>query len=219
MTILRRRCVDTTRIARGAKVCGRVAAVASICVFCGSNPGVDPALGEAAVELGETLGRGGHRLVYGGGRVGLMGMVADSTLAAGGEVVGFIPEALAAREVAHTGLTELVVTDSMHARKQAMSDRSDGVIALPGGYGTLDEVMEILTWNQIGIIAKPVAFLNVGGYFDSLIRFFDESVEAGLIMPTHREMAQLAETVDEALAIAVGPAPSSPSKWTDPTVR
>jgi uncharacterized protein (TIGR00730 family) len=193
--------------------------VASICVFCGSNPGLDPAVGDAAAELGEQLGRGGHQLVYGGGRVGLMGTVADATLAGGGTVVGVIPQALADREVAHTGLTELQVTDSMHARKQTMSDRSDGVITLPGGYGTLDEVMEILTWNQIGIIAKPVAFLNVGGYFDSLFRFFDEAVQAGLITPAHRGMAQLAATVDEALAIATGPAPSSPSKWTDPTVR
>jgi hypothetical protein len=193
--------------------------VASICVFCGSNPGVDPAVGEAAVELGEQLGRGGHQLVYGGGRVGLMGMIADATLAAGGAVVGFIPKALADREVAHTGLSELHVTDSMHTRKQAMSDRSDGVITLPGGYGTLDEVLEILTWNQIGIIAKPVAFVNVGGYFESLFRFFDEAVDGGLIKPAHREMAQLASTVDEALAIATGPATSSPSKWTDPTVR
>jgi hypothetical protein len=193
--------------------------VASICVFCGSNPGVDPAVGEAAVELGEQLGRGGHQLVYGGGRVGLMGMIADATLAAGGAVVGFIPKALADREVAHTGLSELHVTDSMHTRKQAMSDRSDGVITLPGGYGTLDEVLEILTWNQIGIIAKPVAFVNVGGYFESLFRFFDEAVDGGLIKPAHREMAQLASTVGEALAIATGPATSSPSKWTDPTVR
>lgn len=193
--------------------------MASICVFCGSNPGTDPAVGESAVALGESLGRGGHRLVYGGGRVGLMGTIADATLAAGGEVTGFIPEALAGREVAHTGLTALIVTETMHTRKQAMSDASDGVITLPGGYGTLDEVMEVLTWNQIGIIAKPVAFLNVGGYFDSLFRFFDEAVESGLIKPAHRAMAQLAATVDEALAIATGPAPSSPSKWTDPTVR
>lgn len=188
-------------------------------MFCGSNTGVDPSIGGAAVELGGKLGRDGHELVYGGGRVGLMGMVADATLAAGGAVVGFIPRALADREVAHDGLTELVVTDTMHTRKQSMSDRSDGVIALPGGYGTLDEVLEILTWNQIGIIAKPVAFLSVGGYFDSLFRFFDEATAAGLMKPAHREMARLAATVDEALDIATGPAPTSPSKWTDPTVR
>jgi uncharacterized protein (TIGR00730 family) len=193
--------------------------VASICVFCGANPGSDPAVRDVAAELGQAIGAGGHRLVYGGGRVGLMGTVAGAALDAGGEVLGVIPKALADREVAHTGLTELVVTETMHTRKQAMCDASDGVITLPGGYGTLDEVMEILTWNQIGTIAKPVAFLDVNGYFESLFRFFDECVDAGLIMPAHRAMAQRAGTVDDALAIATSPAPVSPSKWTDPSVR
>ena len=188
-------------------------------MFCGANPGNDPAIIETASDLGRSIAEHGHRLVYGGGRVGLMGTVADAALAAGGEVVGFIPQALFEREVGHTGLTELIVTDSMHTRKQAMCDRSDGMIALPGGYGTLDEVIEILTWNQIGTIAKPVAFLDVNGYFDSLFRFFDECVDAGLIMPAHRVMAQRASTVAEAMAIATAPAPSSPSKWTDPSVR
>ncbi len=193
--------------------------MASICVFCGSNPGNDPAIAEVATELGTAIGAGGHQLVYGGGRVGLMGTVADATLAAGGEVVGVIPQALADREVAHTGLTELVVTDTMHSRKQAMCDRSDGVVTLPGGYGTLDEVMEILTWNQIGIVAKPVAFLDVGGYFERLFQFFDEAVAAGLIRDAHRVMAQRAETVADAIEIVRAPAPESPSKWTDPSVR
>ena len=188
-------------------------------MFCGANPGNDPAVGEIATALGRAIGAAGHRLVYGGGRVGLMGTVAGAALEAGGEVLGFIPKALADREVAHTGLTELVVTDTMHTRKQAMCDASDGVITLPGGYGTLDEVMEILTWNQIGTIAKPVAFLDVNGYFESLFRFFDECVDAGLIMPAHRAMAQRASSVDEAVAIATSPAPVSPSKWTDPSVR
>lgn len=193
--------------------------MASICVFCGSNPGNDPTIAEVATELGTAIGAGGHQLVYGGGRVGLMGTVADAVLAAGGEVVGVIPQALADREVAHTGLTELLVTDTMHTRKQAMCDEADGMIALPGGYGTLDEVIEILTWNQIGTIAKPVVFLEVNGYFDSLFRFFDECVGAGLIKPEHRGMAQRASSVAEALAIATGPAPPSPGKWTDPSVR
>jgi uncharacterized protein (TIGR00730 family) len=193
--------------------------VASICVFCGANPGNDAMVGEAATALGRAIASGGHRLVYGGGRVGLMGSIAGAALDAGGEVLGIIPKALADREVAHTGLTQLVVTETMHTRKQAMCDASDGVITLPGGYGTLDEVMEILTWNQIGTIAKPVAFLDVNGYFDSLFRFFDECVDAGLIMPAHRAMAQRASSVEEALAIATSPAPPSPSKWTDPSVR
>jgi len=191
----------------------------AICVFCGANPGTDPALAAAAERLGAGLARAGHAVVYGGGRVGLMGVVADAALRAGGDVIGFIPEALTGREIEHTGVTELVVTDTMHTRKAAMADRSHGFIALPGGFGTLDEVIEILTWNQIGIIAKPVAFLDIGGYYESLFRFFDDAVEAGLIKPEHRAMARRVPTVDEAIAVASGPAPSSPSKWTDPSVR
>jgi uncharacterized protein (TIGR00730 family) len=193
--------------------------VASICVFCGANPGVGPAFAETVRQLGEALASGGHRLVYGGGRVGLMGILADAALQAGGEVIGFMPEALVAREIAHIGLSELVVTGSMHTRKSAMCDAADGFIALPGGYGTLDEVIEILTWNQIGTIAKPVAFLDVEEYFSKLFEFFDDGVAAGLIMPEHRSMAQRATTVGDAITVATGPAPPSPSKWTDPTVR
>jgi len=190
-----------------------------ICVFCGANPGADPAFTAAAGALGASIAASGHRVVYGGGRVGLMGVVADAALQAGGEVIGFIPKALTGREVEHTGVTELVVTDSMHTRKAGMADRSQGFIALPGGFGTLDEVLEILTWNQIGIIAKPVVFLDVGGYYESLFRFFDDAVSAGLIQPKHRAMAHRVTTVGEAIARAAGPAPSSPSKWTDPSVR
>ncbi len=192
-------------------------------MFCGANSGNDPALTAVAAALGEELALRKHTLVYGGGRVGLMGTVADAALTAGGAVVGYIPRALKDREVAHLGLSELVVTDSMHTRKQAMCDRADGFIALPGGYGTLDEVMEILTWNQIGTIAKPVAFLDVAvtgaPYFEHLFRFFDTAVDAGLIKPAHRSMAQRAESVADAITIATGPAPPSPSKWTDPSVR
>jgi uncharacterized protein (TIGR00730 family) len=196
-----------------------MARVATICVFCGANTGCDPAFEAAAIELGASIASAGHELVYGGGRVGLMGALADAALATGGRVTGFMPQALVDREVAHNGLSELVVTDSMHTRKAAMCDRADGFIALPGGYGTLDEVLEILTWNQIGVIAKPVAFLDVNGYFDSLFRFLDDAVVAGLVLPPHRATAQRANTATEAIAIACGPAPSSPSKWTDPTVR
>lgn len=190
-----------------------------ICVFCGSTPGRDARFREVAVELGAAIAAGRHTLVYGGGRVGLMGAVADAALAAGGEVVGFIPQALLDREVGHRGVTELVVTDSMHTRKAAMCDRADGFIALPGGFGTLDEVMEILTWNQIGAIAKPVAFLDVNGYFDSLYRFFDAAVDASLIKAEHRAMAQRAASATDAIRIATGPAPTGPGKWTDPSVR
>ncbi len=190
-----------------------------VCVFCGANRGNDPAFASAASELGSTLARRGHGLVYGGGRVGLMGVVADAALGAGGEVAGFMPQSLVDREVAHLGLTELVVTDSMHARKAAMADRADGFIAMPGGYGTLDEVLEILTWNQIGVISKPVAFLDVNGYFDSLFTFFDEAVADGLVNPEHRAMAHRSTTVAEAIAVATGPGPVNVSKWIDPSVR
>ena len=197
--------------------------MASICVFCGANPGSDPAFAEAAASVGRAVAAGGHRLVYGGGRVGLMGIVADAALAEGGEVLGVMPTALVEREIDHPGITETIVTDSMHSRKQTMCDAADGFVALPGGFGTLDEVLEILTWNQIGIIAKPVAFLDVTtngrGYFTSLLQFMDEAVESGLIKPAHRAMARRATTAPEAIEIATGPAPSSPSKWTDPSVR
>ena len=190
-----------------------------ICVFCGSNPGTDPRFAAEAAELGVRIAAAGHGLVYGGGRVGLMGIVADAALAAGGDVLGFMPQALVDREVGHHGLTELLVTDSMHTRKAAMADHADGFVALPGGYGTLDEVLEILTWNQIGTIAKPVAFLDVNGYFTSLFRFFDDAVGSGLIKPEHRAIAQRAETVEAAITIATNPPPNSPSKWIDPSVR
>ena len=194
--------------------------VATICVFCGANTGRDPAFAAAAIELGVAIAAAGHELVYGGGRVGLMGALADAALAAGGRVAGFMPQALVDREVAHLGLTELVVTDSMHTRKAAMCDRADGFIALPGGYGTLDEVLEILTWNQIGTIAKPVAFLDVDGYFDSLFRFFDDAVEAGLdhARPPGDGAAGRRPSPRRSRS-PCGPAPASPSKWTDPTVR
>lgn len=193
--------------------------MATVGVYCGSNPGNDPDFWATAVALGTALGRAGHTLVFGGSRVGLMGALADAVLEAGGTAVGYLPHALAAREIAHTGLTELLLTSSMHERKAAMAERSDGFVALPGGYGTLDEVLEILTWNQIGLLAKPVALLDVNGYYEALFEFFDRATESGLVMPAHRRLAQRASTVAEALAIATGPAPANVSKWTDPTVR
>lgn len=190
-----------------------------ICVFCGATPGDDPEFSSVAAELGAAIAARGHGLVFGGGRVGLMGVVADAALGAGGEVVGFMPQHLVDREIGHTGLTELIVTDTMHTRKAAMADRAGGFIALPGGFGTLDETLEILTWNQIGTIAKPVALLDVNGYYESLFLFFDEATAAGLIMPAHRLMAQRANSVAEAIDIAAGSPPPSPAKWTDPSVR
>jgi len=207
------------RVERPAPVVRQTAGMRHICVYCGSNPGSSPDFARTAEALGARLAGEGFGVVYGGGRVGLMGTLADAALAAGTEVIGVIPRQLAEREVAHLGLTELVVVESMHQRKAVMADRASGFIALPGGYGTLDEVLEILTWNQIGAIAKPVAFLDVGGYFDSLFRFFDDAVHAGLLMPMHRAMAQRVDDVGEAVDVAGGFAPPSPGKWTDPSVR
>jgi len=164
-----------------------------VCVFCGSNPGLRPVYAEAARALGRTLAERGMGLVYGGARVGLMGAVADTVLAAGGEAIGVIPHALVAREVAHSGLTELHVVNSMHERKALMADLAGAFVALPGGYGTLDELCEILTWSQLGLHPKPVGLLNVEGYFDPLLALFDRAVEEGFLPAPHRGLA-LADT-------------------------
>ncbi len=152
-----------------------------VCVFCGSNPGNDPKYSVAAADLGRMLAQRGLGLVFGGGRVGLMGVAADAALAAGGEAIGVIPDALVQKELAHESLTDLRIVGSMHERKALMEKLSDGFIALPGGFGTLDELCEILTWSQLGIHAKPVAILNVGGYFDDFLRFVDRAVESGFV--------------------------------------
>ncbi len=138
--------------------------------------------------MGEEIARRGLTLVYGGGHVGLMGIVADAALAAGGEVVGIIPQALVDRELAHPGLTQLHIVGSMHERKAMMEELSDGFVALPGGFGTLEEFCEIVTWAQLGIHGKPCGLLDAGGYYDTLIRFLDETVEQGFVNPAHRQM-------------------------------
>ena len=160
----------------------------SLCVFCGSSPGADPVHAEAARALGGAIGAAGITLVYGGGKVGLMGIVADAALAAGSRVIGVIPRALADLEVAHDGLTELHVTGSMHERKAMMADLSDGFIALSGGIGTFEELFEIWTWGQLGDHRKPVALLNVAGFYDKLISFVDDVVTAGFLRDAHRAM-------------------------------
>src|ERR1051325_8659898 len=152
-----------------------------LCVFTGSSSGARAAYAEAARELGTLLARRGIGLVYGGARVGLMGAVADAVLAAGGEAIGVIPQALVAKEVAHTGLTALHVVESMHARKAMMSDLSDGFIALPGGWGTLEELFEVLTWAQLGLHRKPTGLLNVDGYFDGLLAFLTHTVAEAFV--------------------------------------
>lgn len=163
----------------------------SVCVFCGSHPGDDPAYEEAARALGETLAEAGIELVYGGGHVGLMGSVADAALAAGGEVTGVIPKALVDREIAHTGLTRLHVVGSMHERKAMMSELSEGFVALPGGTGTLEEFFEVLTWAQLGEHGKPCGLLNVAGYYDPLLAVFDHMVNKGFLGDAHRALVLL----------------------------
>lgn len=165
-----------------------IRSISRLCVFCGSNHGARPEFGAAARGLGVTLADEGIALVYGGGRVGLMGVIADAVLERGGNVIGVIPHALDTKELAHDGLTEMHAVDSMHERKALMADLSDGFIALPGGLGTLDEFFEIATWAQLGIHTKPCGLLNVAGYFDKLIAYLDHTVEEQFVKPQHREL-------------------------------
>jgi uncharacterized protein (TIGR00730 family) len=148
----------------------------SVCVFCGSSPGLNPVYRQGAIAMGEAIARRGLTLVYGGGAVGLMGVVADAALKAGGAVHGVIPQALDRREVAHKGLTRLEVVDSMHSRKARMAELSDGFIAMPGGIGTFEEMFEIWTWGQLGIHAKPLGFLDIAGFYHGLATFLDHAV-------------------------------------------
>lgn len=159
-----------------------------ICVFCGSQPGLRPIYQTTAEQLGSLLAQQGIELVYGGGRVGLMGTVADATLAAGGKAIGIIPESLVAREVGHYGLTELHVVKTLHERKAMMADLSDAFIVLPGGYGTLEELSEVLSWAQLGLHQKPCAFLNLEGFYDPLITFFDHLVVEKFLLPSSRSL-------------------------------
>jgi uncharacterized protein (TIGR00730 family) len=172
----------------------------AICVFCGSSCPPDPRYADAARGLGVLMASRGIDLVYGGGRVGLMGAVADAALAAGGRVFGVIPVGLFDREVAHRELTELHEVASMHERKQLMYDMSDGFIALPGGLGTLDELAEVTTWSQLGLHAKPVVLLDVDEFWDPLVALLDRMVSVGLLKPANRELIQRAHSADDALA-------------------
>jgi len=159
-----------------------------ICVFCGSNPGRDPVYMETAEKVGLFLAENGVELVFGGGRVGLMGKIADTVMENGGSVIGIIPKSLSDKEVAHQGLTELHIVDSMHTRKAMMEDLSDGFIALPGGFGTFEELCEIITWAQLGFHEKPCGFLNVNGYYDPLVELFDKATDQQFVRPKHREL-------------------------------
>jgi uncharacterized protein (TIGR00730 family) len=186
-----------------------------VCVFAGSSPGRRPEYRTAAAALGRALAARGIGVVYGGAHVGLMGVLADTALGAGGEVIGVIPRALVSRELAHTGLTDLHVVQSMHERKALMADLSDGFIALPGGWGTLDELFEILTWAQLGLHHKPSGLLNVQGYFDPLLAFIDHSIVEGFVRPDYRRLVVVADGAEALLDLLATPAPPAIEKWID----
>ena len=185
----------------------------SLCVFCGSSAGHEPAYTEAARTLGRTLAGAKIRLVFGGGRVGLMGEVANAALAAGGEAIGVIPNFLVEREIAHTGLTDLHVVGSMHERKAMMSGLSDGFVALPGGTGTLEEFFEVLTWAQLGEHAKPCGLLNVAGYYDPLLSVLDHMVGKGFLSKSNRALVLVERDPGTLLAKFERYRPPETIKW------
>jgi uncharacterized protein (TIGR00730 family) len=187
----------------------------SVCVFCGSSPGRRPDYTTSARRLGHALAAARKRLVYGGGNVGLMGVLADAALEGGGEVTGVIPRHLVDREVAHSGLSYLRIVDSMHQRKQLMADLSDAFVVLPGGLGTLEEFFEVWTWGQLGLHRKPYGLLNVAGYFDPLLAFLDHSVEERFVSSDHRALLRVADDVDELLASLEMHEPPPTPKWLD----
>ena len=174
--------------------------IRSICVFCGASRGNDPRYAAAAAVVGERLARGGIQLVYGGGRLGLMGTLADAALAAGGRVVGVIPRGLVDRELAHPDVSELRIVDSLHERKAVMAELADGFIALPGGLGTLEELAEVLSWAQLDLHAKPVGLLDVGDYFAQLEAFLDHAVTEGFVAERHRRLLLVDEDLERLLA-------------------
>ncbi|WP_343670925.1 TIGR00730 family Rossman fold protein [Chitinophaga sp.] len=171
----------------------------SITVFCGSSNGTDNIFMEQAFQLGKTLAENNIGLVYGGAKVGLMGAVADGALSAGGSVTGVIPDFLRAKEIAHTGLTELLIVDSMHTRKMKMNELCEGVITLPGGYGTMEEFFEMLTWAQLGLHKKPIGILNTNGYYDAMITLVQTMVDKGFLKETYQDMILISDDIDTLL--------------------
>jgi uncharacterized protein (TIGR00730 family) len=184
-----------------------------ICVYAGSNPGVNSAYAEATADLARLLARRGIGVVYGGAHRGLMGILADTALEAGGEVIGVIPQALVDREIAHTGLTELHVVASMHERKALMAELADGFVALPGGAGTLEELIEVYTWSQLGLHDKPMGVLNVDGYYDGLAALLDHALHEGFLRAEHRAAMHAEATPEALLERFDGWAPSALGKW------
>ena len=195
---------------------GRLSAVA---VYCGSNHGADPAYAQAAAALGRLLAGRGIRLVYGGGHVGLMGVLADAALAGGGEVFGVITRALQAKEVAHDALTSLTVVDTMHERKAAMADAADAFVMLPGGYGTFDEFFEAVSWTQLGIHDKPCGVLDVAGYYAPLRTLLDEATRQGFVSRVHRDLVITESEPRRLLDRLAGWAPVTADKWLDRSQR
>ena len=187
----------------------------SICIFCGSSPGKRPIYLEAARSVGRTIAETGMRMVYGGGAVGMMGAVADACLEAGGEVIGVITQRLSDLEVAHEGLTEIEVVQTMHERKARMAELSDGFVSLPGGIGTLEEMFEVFTWAQLEIHAKPLGLLDVEGYYDELHAFLKHMVEERFLLPEHGEMLLLDDDFEQLVARMMAFEPVKIEKWVD----
>jgi uncharacterized protein (TIGR00730 family) len=185
----------------------------SIVVFCGSGSGNSRLYEDAAIQTGTTLAQNGIKLVYGGARIGLMGAVADAAMCAGGTVLGIIPGFLSTKEIAHSGITELVTVDNMHERKLMMHEMSDGVIALPGGWGTMEELFEMLTWAQLGLHQKPIGLLNTAGYYDTLIALCDHMVAEGFLQQTHRGMLLAADNVHALLELMQEYKGNEATKW------
>jgi uncharacterized protein (TIGR00730 family) len=191
-----------------------------ICVFCGSSVGARPAYRQAAQQLGELLAERGIGVVFGGGCIGLMGAVADAALAKGGEVIGVIPESLVRREIGHRGVTKLHVVETMHQRKALMADLSDAFIALPGGYGTLEEFCEAITWSQLGIQQKPCGLLNIEKYWDGLLAVLDHAVDEQFVRPENAQLVLVALTPERMLArLEEWTPPEHIEKWLDKTKR
>lgn len=185
----------------------------SICIFCGASTGANPIYREAAIAMGQTLAANGIRLIYGGGAVGLMGVVADAAMTAGGEVIGIIPRSLKESEIGHTGLTRLEVVDGMHARKARMAELSDAFIALPGGLGTLEELFEVWTWGQLGYHSKPLGLLDTNQFYSKLSHFLDHLVEEGFVKVKYRAMLQRSDSPRDLLQLLNAWQPSIHSRW------
>lgn len=187
----------------------------SLCVFCGSASGSRPAYTEVAEKLGRLIALRKIRLVYGGGKVGMMGAVADAAIAAGGEVIGVIPGALVERELAHHGVSDLIIVDSMHERKAKMADLSDAFLAMPGGYGTLEELFDVITWAQLGFHAKPCGLLNIDGFFDPLLAMLDHAAEEQFLSRTNRELLHTSSDPHDIVAQLAAAHPTAGRQWID----